>query len=198
MLARYAARCPHKTLCFGASSDPPGPPTSPVENKAAPLFPLRATTALRRHNARCRGHDATGTQTCLTTTCVSHLFCPHGSQSASQTEHMKHHCPLLGNVCYREETQRALEILGRNFRICATPEWPAGAWGAAMQTSACTPSPLPSSGTSQTKFPTPNTEGKLTRGLSVQLSPITVLKGESASSLAGLQPNMLSPPVVPT
>lgn len=111
---------------------------------------------------------------------------------------MKQHCLPLGDVCYREETQRVLEVLGRNSRICATPKRLAGAQGAAMQPSVRTPSPLPSFSTSQTKLPTPNTLGKLAPGLGMQFSPIVALKGESANGPAGFQPNILSPPVVPT
>lgn len=111
---------------FGTSCDPLGPPTSPAEAKAAFLLSLTVTTALRRHGAKCRGHDAISMQTCSIKTCVSHLFCPHGSQSSSQIKHVKHHCPQLGNVCCREGTQRALEVLGRKFRICATPKQSAG------------------------------------------------------------------------
>jgi len=198
MLVSYAPRSQHKPLCFGASSDPTSSSTSPAENRAAPLLALRAMMVLRRHSAQCRGHDAISTQTQLITTCVSHLFCPHSSQGTSQSEHMKHHCPTLDDVCYRKETQRAPEVLGRNFRMCATPERPARARGAAMWSSACTPSPLPSSSTSQTRFQNPNPGRKLACGLGTQLGPIVVLKGESASGLAGFQPNMLSPPVVPT
>lgn len=105
---------------FGTSCDPLRPPTSSAETKAAFLLSLRVKTALRRRGAKRRGHDAISTQTCSIKTCVSHLFCPHGSQSLSQIKHVKHHCPQLGNVCYREGTQRALEVLGRKFRICAT------------------------------------------------------------------------------
>lgn len=36
--ARYAARSWQNPLCFGASSDPSGPPASPAEQKAAPLL----------------------------------------------------------------------------------------------------------------------------------------------------------------
>lgn len=107
---------------FGTSCYPLRPPTSPAETKAALLLSLRITTALRRHGGKCRGHDAISMETCSIKTCVSHLFCPHGSQSSSQIKHVKHHCPELGNVCYREGTQRALEVLGRKFRICATPK----------------------------------------------------------------------------
>lgn len=111
---------------------------------------------------------------------------------------MKQHCLPLGDVCYREETQRALEVLGRNSKICATPKRLAGAQGAAMQSSVSTPSPLPSFSTSQTKLPTPNTWGKLAPSLGMQFGPTVVLKGESASGLAGFQPNILSPSVLPT
>lgn len=107
---------------FGTSCDPLRPPANPAETMADFLLSLRVTTALRRHGAKCRGHDAISTQTCSIKTCVSHLFCPHGSKSSSQIKHVKHHCPQLGNVCYREGTQRALEDLGRKFRICATPK----------------------------------------------------------------------------
>lgn len=116
--ARYAVRSWHETLCFGASSNPPGPPTSPAENKAAPLLPLQAATALRNTVQNAEGMMLSiSTQTCLITTWLSHLFCPNGSQSTSQTEYMKHHCLLLGNVCYRNETQRALEVMGRSSSI---------------------------------------------------------------------------------
>lgn len=111
---------------FGTSCDPLRPPTCPTEIKAAFLLPLRVTTALRKHHVKCRGHDAISMQTCSIKTFVSHLFGPHGSQSSSQIKHVKHHCLQLGNMCYREATQRVLEVLGRKFRICATPKQPVG------------------------------------------------------------------------
>lgn len=133
------ARSQHKPLCFGASSDALGPPSSPAENKAAHLLSPKGYNSLKETQckmqmARCYLHA----NLLNNNVHFSSLLSLPMASIACYTQSTR--SITTGNVCYRKETQRALRVLDRNVRICATLQQPARSSGAALHTSACAPS----------------------------------------------------------